>query len=76
MTKSVRGDPQHKYAREQLVQISIEDALVLGKVLALLPDKCATHNSIMYGCECGGVHMTTCEEIMQPLPNNMKRKLH
>lgn len=67
---------QHKYAHEQFVQVDFDGQKLPGKVLALLPQKCATHNSIMYGCECGGMHVTTCEEIMQPLTTQQKRKMN
>lgn len=71
------GQSKHSYTHHQAVQVEIEPGeKIIGTVLAILPDKCATHNSPMYGCECGGIHMTTCEEIMQPLTTQQKRKLN
>jgi hypothetical protein len=68
---------EHSYTHEQLVQVEIEPGQdIIGKVLALLPHLCQTHNSPMYGCECGGAQFSTCEEIMQPLSTQQKRKLN
>lgn len=68
---------EHRYAHEQSVQVMIEPGHSLdGRILALLPHMCSTHNSPMYGCECGGMHVTTCEEIMQPLSAKQKRKMN
>lgn len=68
----------HSYEHEQLVEVTIEEGHppVIGRVLAVFPEKCSAHNSPMYGCECGGMHVTTCEAIMQPLTKEQKRKLN
>lgn len=67
---------EHSYAHEQLVQVNFHGEKLPGKVLALLPHRCATHNTPMYGCELGGMHVSTCEQIMQPLSTQQKRKLN
>lgn len=78
MVTKTSNDLQHKFVHDQYVDIIMVDGEkpITMRVLAILPHKCQTHNSPMYGCSDGCTHFYTCEKIMQPLPTEKKRKLN
>jgi len=69
---------EHRFARGQRLTV-IEDETYGGKrveVLALIPERCATHNALCYGCDMNGTHIAICEEQLAPLTNKQKRSLN
>lgn len=74
MTISDRGDPPHKYAFEQVLEVTSEGYPPTVQVKALLVGpRCEKHSAPFYGCVAGNDHFTICEGMLKPAN---KRKMN
>lgn len=67
---------QHKFAREQRVEVQDAEFPVVVEIVALLPECCEAHGAPFYGCVHSGDHFTICEEALKPLTSTSRRKMN
>jgi len=70
------AEREHRFAREQHVEVKSEEWPPVVEIVALLPGHCREHRAPMYGCVHGGAHFAFCEEIIQPLSPTNRSKLN
>jgi len=67
---------QHKFAREQVVEVQSDEFPSLVQIVALCKGYCAEHHAPMYGCVHGGDSFSFCEEFIKPLSKAHKENMN
>lgn len=67
---------EHKFAREQVVEVQSNEYPSLVQIVALCEGYCAEHHAPMYGCVHGGDSFSFCEESIKPLSRTHKEKMN